>query len=119
MSQSPRIAFVASSLPEAQQAMQTLIVEHGQHGPDDADLIVALGGDGFMLRTLHRHRSVNCPVFGMKLGTVGFLMNQYRADDLLQRLANAQPAELRPLEMQAVPESGTPVQALAFNEVSL
>lgn len=119
MSQPPRIAFVASSLPEAQQAMQTLMAEHGQLAPENADLIVALGGDGFMLRTLHRHRSINCPVFGMKLGTVGFLMNQYRAEGLLQRLASAQPAELRPLEMEAVPESGTPVQALAFNEVSL
>jgi len=119
MSTAPRIAFVASSLPEAQQAMRELIEAHGQSEPDAADVIVALGGDGFMLRTLHRYGSAQRPVFGMKLGTVGFLMNQYHAAGLLQRLQLAQPAELRPLEMRAMPESGTPVRALAFNEVSL
>ena len=119
MDPTPRIAFVASSLPEAQSAMQALIAAHGQHAPDEADLIVALGGDGFMLRTLHRYRGAARPVFGMKLGTVGFLMNQYQPEGLLERLAAAQPAELRPLEMEAIPESGSPVQALAYNEVSL
>ncbi len=82
-------------------------------------MIVALGGDGFMLRTLHRYLALNKPVFGMKLGTVGFLMNQFRAEDLPERLARAQPAPLRPLVMEAVGESGTTTTSLAFNEVSL
>ncbi len=119
MSRAPRIAFLASSLPEAQSAMQRLVDAHGQHAPDAADIIVALGGDGFMLRTLHRWRGAGRPVFGMKLGSVGFLMNHYSPEDLPARLARAQPAVLRPLEMTAVPESGHPVHALAFNEVSL
>lgn len=119
MSLSPRIAFLASSLPEAQQAVAALIEKHGQCPPEQAEVIVALGGDGFMLRTLHRYRGARCPVFGMKLGTVGFLMNQFQPEGLVERLAAAQPAELRPLEMAAIPESGQPVQAMAFNEVSL
>lgn len=93
---------------------------HGLYAPQDADVIVALGGDGFMLQTLHRHGDLGRPVYGMKLGTVGFLMNQYRPeDDLLARLADAEPATLHPLEMQAQTESGACVSSLAYNEVSL
>ncbi len=82
-------------------------------------MIVALGGDGFMLRTLHRHQNLGKPVYGMKLGTVGFLLNQYHFDDLEGRIARAQATVLRPLRMQAHSESGATVEALAFNEVSL
>jgi len=78
-----------------------------------------MGGDGFMLRTLHRHRALNRPVYGMKLGTVGFLMNQFHPEDLAERLARAQPTVLKPLVMDAVSESGTTATAVAFNEVSL
>ena len=86
---------------------------------EQAQVIVALGGDGFMLRTLHRHMALNKPVYGMKLGTVGFLMNQFRIEDLSERLARAQATTLKPLVMDAVSESGTSVTSLAFNEVSL
>lgn len=116
---SPRIAFVASRSPEAQAALETLAARHGQHDPEEADVICTLGGDGFMLQTLHRHGLRGKPVFGMKLGTVGFLMNQYQSDDLAERIAAAQATVLRPLEMTAVTESGASVHSLAYNEVSL
>lgn len=116
---SPRIAFLASPTPEAQAALAGLTAQHAQHAPGDADVICALGGDGFMLQTLHRHGDRGLPVFGMKLGTVGFLMNQQRADDLLARLHAAEPAVLRPLEMRATTEAGASVASLAYNEVSL
>ena len=115
----PRIAFLASPTPEAQEALATLQREHGTHAPDQADVLCALGGDGFMLQTLHRHGALGKPVFGMKLGTVGFLMNHHRADGLVERIAAAEPAKLRPLEMLALTESGTTTSSLAYNEVSL
>ena len=115
----PRIAFLASPTPEAQAALAALGAHHPAHPPEDADVICALGGDGFMLQTLHRHGDRGLPVFGMKLGTVGFLMNQYRPADLVARLHAAEPAVLRPLEMTAVTEAGATVRSLAYNEVSL
>lgn len=114
-----KLAFVASPTPEAQSALSALVAAHGQHEVADADLIVALGGDGFMLQTLHRFGELGKPFYGMKLGTVGFLMNHQELDGLLDRLAQAEPARLRPLEMIATSESGSSVRTLAFNEVSL
>ncbi|HSX63920.1 MAG TPA: NAD kinase [Pseudoxanthomonas sp.] len=119
MSQTPRIAFLASPAEEAQQALIALTEQHGNATPEQADVLCALGGDGFMLQTLHRHGGLGKPVYGMKLGTVGFLMNQYRGDDLLARISAAEPANLRPLEMQALTESGASITSLAYNEVSL
>ena len=117
--ENPAIAFVASKTDEAQAALAGLRERYAEAALDKAEIIVALGGDGFMLRTLHRHMSVNRPVYGMKLGTVGFLMNQFHPDGLLERLARAHPTSLKPLVMQAVSESGNTVTSLAFNEVSL
>ncbi|HTL13728.1 MAG TPA: NAD kinase [Thermomonas sp.] len=116
----PRLALLASPAPDAQAALAALSARHGGYGVEDADVLVALGGDGFMLQTLHRHGALGKPVFGMKLGTVGFLMNQFReGDDLLSRIAGAEPAVLHPLEMLAQTESGASVGSLAYNEVSL
>jgi NAD+ kinase len=115
----PRVAFVASQTEEALAARVELVARYGELPLDEADAIVALGGDGFMLRTLHRHIARDLPVYGMKLGSVGFLMNQYRVEALEERLARAQPTVLRPLRMDAVTEAGGTVTALAFNEVSL
>ena len=115
----PRIAFVASQTEEAQAIRAVLAQRHGDAPLEEAEVIVALGGDGFMLRTLHRHRAHALPVYGMKLGSIGFLMNQYGEADLEQRLARAQPTVLRPLMMEAVTEAGNSVTSLAFNEVSL
>ena len=116
----PRLALLASPTREAQDALRALEARYGGHSLDEADVIVPLGGDGFMLQTLHRHGARGKPVFGMKLGTVGFLMNQPReADDLYARIALAEPAVLHPLEMIAQTESGASVDSLAYNEVSL
>jgi len=116
----PRLALLASPTDDAQAALRALSAIHGMHAPQDADVLVALGGDGFMLQTLHRHGNLGKPVYGMKLGSVGFLMNQYRTDDDLQRrIAAAEPAVLHPLEMLAQTESGATVGSLAYNEVSL
>lgn len=119
MTTQPRIAVVATKTPEGQAGLAALQHVFGTLMPADADVIVALGGDGFMLQTVHRHMTINKPVYGMKAGTVGFLMNQYRPENLLERIAAAQPAVLKPLEMIASSEAGNSVNALAFNEVSL
>jgi len=123
MSSATRIAFLASATDDAQLALASLVEAHGQCAPEDADVLCALGGDGFMLQTLHRHGGLGKPVYGMKLGSVGFLMNHYRAEDadggLFERLAAAEPAVLKPLEMLAQTESGASVGSLAYNEVSL
>jgi NAD+ kinase len=115
----PRIAFVSSGTPEAKHALEVLTGTHKQHEVGDADVICALGGDGFMLQTLHQHGGHGLPVYGMKLGSVGFLMNHYHGDMLLRRLHAAEPAVLRPLEMIALTEGGSSFDALAYNEVSL
>ena len=119
ISDQPKIAFVASNAPNAMDALQRLTALYGQCLPEQAEVICALGGDGFMLGTLHRFGSLGLPVFGMKLGTVGFLMNQYHADGLVQRLRAAERSVLKPLEMEALTESGMQHRFLAYNEVSL
>ena len=119
MATPPRLAFLASRTDEAQATRQSYISRYGNSTPEECDVIVALGGDGFMLQTLHRYMNLDKPVYGMKSGTLGFLMNHHRPDDLLERIHRAQPAILKPLEMLAVSEAGTSVKALGFNEVSL
>ena len=119
MTATPRIAFFASPADDAQRALAELVARHGGHSPQDADVLVALGGDGFMLQTLHRYGALGRPVYGMKLGTVGFLMNHQAGEGLIERIHAAEPAVLRPLEMVAQTESGATVGSLAYNEVSL
>lgn len=114
-----RIHFVASQIASAGETSELMQKRYGQCDVDDAEVIVALGGDGFMLRTLHRFIHKNLPVFGMKIGNIGFLMNRYSEDDLLQRLASASPVSLNPLRMEVLTESGTRTSALAINEISL
>jgi NAD+ kinase len=111
--------FVASDAPEAQAALTAMRARHEDVGPKAADIIVALGGDGFMLQTLHRFLGSKKPIYGMNLGSVGFLMNEYRDEGLLERLAVAEPAEVHPLRMTAVTTAGQSHDSLAFNEVSL
>jgi NAD+ kinase len=114
-----RVAFVASDAEAAQQALAELRRRYGTIDPAEADIIVPLGGDGFMLETLHRFVGRGKPIFGMHRGSVGFLMNSYRLEGLHERLAAAQPVELHPLNMTAVCERGDACRAIAFNEVSL
>jgi NAD+ kinase len=115
----PRIAFVASEAEPAQQALNELRQRYGTIGPQEANVIVPLGGDGFMLETLHRFVGQGVPIFGMHRGSVGFLMNSYRVEDLVERITTAQPVQLHPLEMSAAEEDGSCRRAIAFNEVSL
>lgn len=114
-----RIAFRASRAPSAQAALAALTRRYGDHSDEGADVIVALGGDGFMLQTLHGTETNPAPVYGMNRGTVGFLMNEYSEQDLPERLAEAEEALLNPLRMRATRNDGTVQDALAINEVSL
>lgn len=114
-----RIAFVASDAPMAGEARETLAARYGDAPIEEADVVVALGGDGFMLQTLHATETRSLPVYGMNRGTVGFLMNAYAADDLPERLAAAEETVINPLRMRAVTADGRTEEALAINEVSL
>lgn len=113
------IAFVASSVPEARAALRRLAHRYGNAAPAHADAIVALGGDGLMLQTLHAHMHDRIPIYGMNRGSVGFLMNEYSEEDLLERLAAAHVSRIHPLSMTAQDRSGELHTRLAVNEVSL
>ena len=113
------IAFIASPAALAQQVRDRLVARYGDCSIEGAQIIVCLGGDGFMLETLHRSLGRQVPVYGMNCGSVGFLMNEFGEDDLRERLARAQAAVLHPLRMHAVTMTGRVEEALAFNEVSL
>jgi len=114
-----RLAFVASSAPEAQMARAQLSKHYGGVAPDKATVIVALGGDGLMLQTLHRFMESDTPIYGMHRGSVGFLMNEYREENLRERIAEAKLNVIHPLQMKARDASGKTLDALALNEVSL
>jgi NAD+ kinase len=113
------VAFVAAENPEAQEGLDMLTAKYGQTAPNDADIIVALGGDGFMLSTMHQCVNLGVPLYGMNKGTVGFLMNDFGVDRLAKRLDDAEPTNLHPLRMVATKADGTTEEASAFNEVSL
>lgn len=114
-----RLTFVASNRPEAQEARDRLVARYGDAGIDNAQVIVALGGDGFMLETVHALMGSGKPIYGMNRGSVGFLMNEFADDDLLGRINAAERAEIHPLRMTAVDVNGQTHEGLAFNEVSL
>ena len=114
-----RIAFVASPIAEAEEALARLAGRYGNLAPDEADVIVALGGDGFMLQTLHGFMSAGKPIYGMHRGTVGFLMNEYHEESLRERLAAAHTTVIHPLLMRARTRGGSIRDFHAFNEVSL
>lgn len=114
-----KIAFLASDAPVAQTARAALIGRYGDVDPESADVIVALGGDGFMLQTLHNTQDLPAPVYGMNRGTIGFLMNAYGESDLVARLEAAEEEVINPLSMNAMDRAGKLHKALAINEVSL
>jgi NAD+ kinase len=114
-----RIAFVASPIAEAQEARGRLIRRYGEVSPETADVIVALGGDGLMLQTLHRFMRTQKPIYGMHRGTVGFLMNEYLEEGLHERLAAARITLIHPLLMRARDAEGKLHQSHAINEVSV
>lgn len=114
-----RLAFTASDRPEALEAKDALVARYGQASPDQAQVIVALGGDGFMLETLHENLGNERPIYGMNRGSVGFLMNEYSEDGLLERINAAERAIIHPLSMFAIDIHGQEHRAIAMNEVSL
>jgi NAD+ kinase len=115
----PRLAFIAANTPAARAAKAALEKRYGTVSPAEADVIVALGGDGLMLQTLHRFMKTGKPIYGMHRGTVGFLMNEYSPDDLPERLSKSHVTVIHPLLMCAHDEDGGRVEFHAFNEVSL
>jgi len=114
-----KVAFTASEAPDAQEALARLTTAYPAAAPEEADVVVALGGDGYMLQVLHHYMSAGKPIYGMNCGTVGFLMNDFRLEGLMARLENAEEARVHPLEMVATTRGGQTVRALAVNEVSL
>ncbi len=114
-----KISFMSSDTPEARAAKEEFVAEFGDQEPEDADVIVALGGDGLMLQTLHRFMNAKIPVYGMNRGSVGFLMNEYAREGLLARLNNAEETIIHPLQMLVSDARGEQHSALAVNEVSL
>ena len=114
-----KIAFVASASAEAQTALEQLTAMYGNHLPADADVVVALGGDGLMLQTLHANMRSNKPIYGMHRGTVGFLMNEYSTHDLRTRLSAARESLINPLLMRATDIHGAVHLHHAINEVAL
>jgi NAD+ kinase len=119
MSKFRNIAFVASEMKEAQAARRELVARYGETAPEQADVIVALGGDGQMLQTMHRYMNNRIPIYGMNRGSVGFLLNDYREDQLLERLEKAEINVIHPLRMTAYDRAAAEHKALAINEVSL
>lgn len=113
------LAFVAADTEDAQAALQRLTQLYGNRSADDAEVIVVLGGDGFMLQTLRETMGSGKKLYGMNRGTIGFLMNEYREEDLPRRIADSVPETIKPLEMIAEDETGNVFTALAINEVSL
>jgi NAD+ kinase len=113
------ICFLSSGAPEANEALGRLVEEYGDCAIEEADVIVALGGDGLMLQTLHRMMDAPKPIYGMNRGSVGFLMNEFHQRDLRRRLENARPSIIHPLIMRTVDAKGATRTARAINEVSL
>ncbi len=113
------IAFESSGSPDAEEALVRLCDRYARVNPKQADVIVALGGDGFMLHCLHKYMDTGLAVYGMNRGSIGFLMNSYQEKGLLERLDNAKAAALYPLHMTAHLRSGEVTEALAINEVAL
>lgn len=114
-----KITFISSQTPEANASTKELILRYGQAKPDAADFIVALGGDGFMLQTLHKYMNSEKRIFGMNRGSVGFLMNEYREEGLIERISTAISEGIRPLEMVTEGTNGKVFKASAINEVSV
>ena len=115
-----KISFQPSIKPRAQAALEELTKTYKNHDPEDADVMVVLGGDGTMLRTLHKFSGTNLPIYGLNLGTLGFLMNEHRSkSDLQARIEKAESYKIHPLHMEATDLHGNTHTNLAYNEVSL
>jgi len=114
-----KLAFTAARAQGPEEALARLVARYGDAPAKEADVLVALGGDGLMLETLHRVLGTEMPVYGMNCGSVGFMMNEYNEDDLPGRIARAQSSILHPLRMHAITASGVVEEAMALNDVFL
>ncbi len=114
-----RIHFHAPERPRPQAALKELSERYGQHKLDNADVIVVLGGDGSMLHSLHDFTNIDLPIYGLNLGTLGFLLNEYKNKDLVERIENAKEYKIHPLRMEAIDVEGKTYSNIAYNEVSL
>ena len=114
-----KIAFHAAPKPQAQEALKALIKTYGEHMPEHADALVVLGGDGSMLRALHKYCAHDIPLFGLNFGALGFLLNEYTLKDLPERIETANKFIIHPLRMNATDNEGNIYEELAYNEVSL
>ena len=114
-----KIACVASNSSQAQEGLRLIQRRYSLVTLEEADVLVALGGDGFLLHTLHTFIDTGLPIYGMNLGTVGFLMNEFHIDDLSARIMAARSDVLYPLRMMARTDDGVEHEALAFNEVAI
>ena len=114
-----KLAFVGSGSPKAAEALEMLTKRYSNFPMEEADIVVALGGDGFVLHCLHESMGKGRPIFGMNRGSVGFLMNEYLEDKLYERITQAETVELVPLRLRASSINGEINEALAINEVSL
>lgn len=119
MTTSSKISFISSDTKDAKKAFKALTNKHGNVDINIADVVVVLGGDGTLLETLHKIHDLKIPVYGMNCGSVGFLLNPYKEDDLIDKIENAQKVEIFPLHMSATNNKGYTCDAMAFNEVSL
>jgi len=114
-----KICFVCFDNSKAIKAKEKLLKLYGSSAANNSDVIVALGGDGFLLKTIHDYKEFNLPIYGMNLGSVGFLMNKYDEKNLINNLQNVQKVKIKPLSMKAKNQNNEIVKSLAFNEVSL
>ena len=117
--QEKKLGFVNSGTPEAIEAARRLEARYDHVEPDEADIVIALGGDGLMLQSLHRFMDRDVPIYGMNLGSIGFLMNEFDEEGLRERLDGAEQSCIHPLHMRATDIEGRVHEALAINEVSL
>ncbi len=118
---SPKLCFFASDTDEGQSALKKLTQKYTPHEIEDADIAIVLGGDGTMLETLHKLHNSNCdiPVYGLNCGSVGFLLNPYSSEDLMNKISHAKTINIYPLKLSCVAEDGNAKDVIAFNEISL
>jgi NAD+ kinase len=114
-----KFAYFAGKKPRAQKALEELKSNYGVVPPEEADAIIVLGGDGTMLRAMHNFADYQAPLYGLNLGTLGFLLNKYAKDDLVERIGRAKRFTIHPLEMKTTDKNGAKDKQIAFNEISL
>ena len=114
-----KICFVGSNNKKILETKETLIKKYGNSDPEKSEVIVSLGGDGFLLQTIHNYKKYEKSIYGMNFGSIGFLMNQYDEEDLVSKIHNSLKVEIKPLQVEAKKINNEVVKSIAFNEISL